>query len=65
MRIIASETVNKPFKVKAVWAPTAGTLELIALAAVILLAAALRFANLGALGYANHYYTAAVKSMLL
>jgi len=64
MRTIASETVTKPFKVKAVWVPTAGTLELIALAAVVMLAAALRFANLGALGYANHYYTAAVKSML-
>lgn len=34
------------------------------LAAILALAAALRFANLDALGYANHYYTAAVESML-
>lgn len=32
--------------------------------AIVLLSAALRFANLSALGYANHYYTAAVASML-
>jgi len=31
---------------------------------IVILAAALRFANLDAIGYANHYYTAAVKSML-
>ncbi|MGQ9684193.1 MAG: glycosyltransferase family 39 protein [Anaerolineae bacterium] len=36
-----------------------------ALGSIVTLAAALRFANLGALGYANHYYAAAVKSMLL
>jgi 4-amino-4-deoxy-L-arabinose transferase-like glycosyltransferase len=30
----------------------------------VVLAAVLRFANLGALGYANHYYTAGVVSML-
>ncbi|MGE5141728.1 MAG: glycosyltransferase family 39 protein [Rudaea sp.] len=36
----------------------------IGLGAVVLLAALLRFANLDALGYANHYYTAAVKAML-
>ena len=35
-----------------------------AIVAVILLAAVLRFANLQALGYANHYYAAAVDSML-
>jgi len=35
-----------------------------ALGAIVLLAAALRFTNLSALGYANHYYTAAVTSML-
>ncbi|MCC7360337.1 MAG: glycosyltransferase family 39 protein [Anaerolineales bacterium] len=34
------------------------------LSAVVALAAALRFANLSALGYANHYYTAGVVSML-
>lgn len=35
-----------------------------ALAAIVLLAAALRLANLTDLGLANHYYAAAVKSML-
>jgi 4-amino-4-deoxy-L-arabinose transferase-like glycosyltransferase len=39
-------------------------LELAALFGVVLLAAALRFTNLESLGYVNHYYTAAVKSML-
>jgi 4-amino-4-deoxy-L-arabinose transferase-like glycosyltransferase len=34
------------------------------LAAVVLVAAVLRLANLAALGYANHYYTAGVASML-
>jgi 4-amino-4-deoxy-L-arabinose transferase-like glycosyltransferase len=34
------------------------------LAAILLLAAALRLSNLGALGYVNHYYTAGVTSML-
>ncbi|MEW5960194.1 MAG: glycosyltransferase family 39 protein [Chloroflexota bacterium] len=44
--------------------PPAYVLRLLALAAIVTLAAGLRFANLEALGYANHYYTAAVKSML-
>lgn len=35
-----------------------------ALAAVVLLAGALRFSNLAALGYANHYYAAAINSMM-
>lgn len=39
-------------------------LRLIALVAIVILAAAVRFANLAALGYANHYYTAGVVSML-
>jgi 4-amino-4-deoxy-L-arabinose transferase-like glycosyltransferase len=38
-------------------------LRRLALSAIVLLAAALRFANLNSLGYANHYYTAAVVSM--
>lgn len=36
----------------------------LALAAIVTLAAALRFGNIGAIGEANTYYTAAVKSML-
>ena len=39
-------------------------IEQVTLAAVVLLAAGLRFVNLAALGYANHYYSAAVASML-
>jgi 4-amino-4-deoxy-L-arabinose transferase-like glycosyltransferase len=39
-------------------------LPLAALAVIVGLAAILRFANLNAIGYANHYYTAAIKSML-
>jgi 4-amino-4-deoxy-L-arabinose transferase-like glycosyltransferase len=40
------------------------TFQIAAISAVILLAAVLRLANLEALGYANHYYAAAVESML-
>ena len=36
----------------------------IGLPVVVILAAIVRFANLGAIGFANHYYTAAVTSML-
>ena len=39
-------------------------LNLAGLAAIVLLAAGLRFSNLDALGLANHYYAAAVQSML-
>ena len=39
-------------------------LNLAGLAAIVLLAAGLRLTNLDALGLANHYYAAAVKSML-
>jgi 4-amino-4-deoxy-L-arabinose transferase-like glycosyltransferase len=39
-------------------------LALIGIAAIVILAAVLRFANLRAVGYGNAYYTAAVKSML-
>ncbi len=42
----------------------ASALPLIALAAIVILAAGLRFANLNSLGYVNHYYSAAVESML-
>jgi len=65
MRTITAETADKPFRLRAWWTPRESTLGMMALAAIVVLAAALRFANLGALGEANHYYTAAVKSMLL
>ena len=42
----------------------ARVLRLAALSVIVLLAAGLRLANLPALGYVNHYYTAAVASML-
>src|SRR5260221_1725918 len=44
--------------------PRARALRLASLTALILLAAGLRLANLQSLGYANHYYTAAVARML-
>src|SRR5512141_674520 len=44
--------------------PRATWLRWGALASVVILAGVLRFANLAALGYANHYYAAAVQSMM-
>ncbi len=44
--------------------PSATILARVALLFIVLLAIGLRFANLSALGEVNHYYTAAVKSML-
>jgi 4-amino-4-deoxy-L-arabinose transferase-like glycosyltransferase len=38
--------------------------ELLGVSVIVALAAWLRFSNLDSLGYANHYYTAGVKSML-
>ena len=38
--------------------------EILGIGAIVILTAWLRFSNLDALGYANHYYTAGVKSML-
>ena len=38
--------------------------ELLGISAILALAAWLRFSNLDSLGYANHYYTAGIKSML-
>lgn len=36
----------------------------LALASIVALAAVLRFSNLDALGYGNHYHTAGVESLL-
>jgi 4-amino-4-deoxy-L-arabinose transferase-like glycosyltransferase len=44
--------------------PGEAILRQAAISAVVFLAAVLRFANLQALGYGNHYYTAAVVAML-
>src|SRR5690349_16093163 len=38
--------------------------ELLGISVILALAAWLRFSNLDSLGYANHYYTAGIKSML-
>ncbi len=38
--------------------------ELLTLGSVVLTAGALRFVNIAALGYANHYYSAAVEAMM-
>lgn len=60
-----SETIpSSGAQVQALSAISDRWLNRIALTLILLLAAALRFANLGALGYANHYYTAAIVSML-
>lgn len=55
---------NQINQTEILWLPPVHILRRIALVAIIVLAAGLRFANLESLGYANHYYTAAVASML-
>ncbi len=65
MNTFVSETVTPNIARTRAWRISRErALELIALAAIVALAAGLRFANLDALGDANHYYTAAVKAML-
>ncbi|NJP06820.1 MAG: glycosyltransferase family 39 protein [Chloroflexaceae bacterium] len=54
----------EPMQVTASRYTLRGSLHLVALGLILLLAALLRCANLEALGYANHYYTAGVASML-
>jgi 4-amino-4-deoxy-L-arabinose transferase-like glycosyltransferase len=65
MRITVPQisTPGKPAE-KILQIPRERALRWIALAAILLLAAVLRFANLEAIGYGNTYYTAAVKSMI-
>ncbi|MGB8645375.1 MAG: glycosyltransferase family 39 protein [Anaerolineae bacterium] len=55
---------ESPVQVAALRRVDERTLGWIGLGAIIVLAAVLRFANLSALGDANHYYAAAVKAML-
>jgi 4-amino-4-deoxy-L-arabinose transferase-like glycosyltransferase len=65
MGTIVSETVAaNALRARALRLPRERTLGWIGLTAIVVLAAVLRFANLDALGYANHYYAAAVKAML-
>jgi 4-amino-4-deoxy-L-arabinose transferase-like glycosyltransferase len=64
MRLAFPEILTPKVEGNALQIPRERTWGLVALAVIVTLAAVLRFANLGALGYANHYYTAAVASML-
>ena len=65
MSTLVSEAVTpKIVQIKALRISRVRALESIALIAIVALAAALRFSNLDALGSGNHYYTAAVESML-
>ncbi len=64
METCISQKATAPVSARVWRIPRERALELIALALIVALAAALRFANLDALGYANHYYAAAVKAML-
>ena len=64
MQANVSERMTQPISLGVLRISRARALELLALAMIVALAAALRFANLDALGDANHYYTAAVKAML-
>ncbi len=65
MRNAFVETVvSRTIRVRTLQLSRQSVLRFVGLTAIVVLAAALRFSNLAALGYANHYYTAAVKSML-
>lgn len=64
MEMPISEKMTKPASAQILRLSRTRVLEWIALVVIIALAATLRFANLDALGDANHYYTAAVKAML-
>jgi 4-amino-4-deoxy-L-arabinose transferase-like glycosyltransferase len=65
MRITFPEGLTRvPAARKTLQIPRERILPLAALAAIVILAARLRFANLEAIGYGNTYYSAAVKSML-
>jgi 4-amino-4-deoxy-L-arabinose transferase-like glycosyltransferase len=65
MRTTVSETeLPGSTQVKALQLTDERRLTWIALGLILALAAGLRFAFLGNLGYANHYYAAAIKSML-
>lgn len=64
MRISFPKTAMPATVERSLQVPSERNLRWISLAAIVLLAAFLRFANFSAIGYGNIYYTAAVKSML-
>ena len=64
MTSVSGTITQRRFLPGAITLPGERGLRRAALAVVMLLAGALRFANLSAVGYANHYYTAAVVAML-
>lgn len=64
MQHVAGETITPRAAVPERGSWLATNWHQVALAAILVLAAVLRFSNLTALGYVNGYYTAAVKSML-
>lgn len=61
---IADTKIPETTQTKLLRLPSEQLLAWTALGLILALAASLRFAFLGELGYANHYYAAAVKSML-
>ncbi len=65
MRVTYFETLaSRTAQLRALPVVRDDVLRRVALGGIVALAAGLRFANLAALGYANHYYAAAVESML-
>jgi 4-amino-4-deoxy-L-arabinose transferase-like glycosyltransferase len=62
--MVITERLKKPVLARVLSISRTSALEWLALGAIVTLAAVLRFANLEALGEANHYYTAAVQAML-
>jgi 4-amino-4-deoxy-L-arabinose transferase-like glycosyltransferase len=64
MKAVVPQLFKTKIISKSLRLPREKTLALVALGLIVALAAGLRFANLEAIGYGNHYYTAAVESML-
>ncbi len=64
MKTTLSEPTNTKFSERNWHGLREKVLPLAALLVILLLAAVLRFININSLGYVNHYYAAAVKSML-
>jgi 4-amino-4-deoxy-L-arabinose transferase-like glycosyltransferase len=65
MRTTAAESkIPTPTHAKVLRLPDERQLTWVALGLILALAGGLRFAYLGELGYANHYYAAAIRSML-